>query len=105
MHAHGAGFLHHAHFKKKWCKRVYLAILDCGLLNALVAWNESTKEYSPSRKHLKGHDLCTHIAQSMCGCIDTRNMDKDKKPEAIATEHKAMPCFIQDVTHKPIHNK
>jgi hypothetical protein len=35
--AHFGGFSSKAHFKK-WYKKQFLAILDCMLLNGLVAW-------------------------------------------------------------------
>ena len=38
--AHFGGFANRAHFKK-WYVKVYLAILDCSLLNAYSAWNIS----------------------------------------------------------------
>ena len=39
MRLHGGGFLAQGHFKK-WYKRIYLAILDTMMLNALFACND-----------------------------------------------------------------
>lgn len=43
MRMHGGGFSNKAHFKK-WYKKVYLAILDCMLVNSWIAWNLSVDE-------------------------------------------------------------
>jgi Transposase IS4 len=43
MRMHGGGFSNKAHFKK-WYKKVYLAVLDCMMLNAFIAWNASVTE-------------------------------------------------------------
>ena len=48
--AHFGGFANRAHFKK-WYVKVYLAILDCALLNAYSAWNLSCRTV-PGRKKL-----------------------------------------------------
>ena len=38
IRVHGGGFSNKAHFKK-WYKKSYLAILDCMMMNAYIAWN------------------------------------------------------------------
>jgi hypothetical protein len=43
MRMHGGGFSNKVHFKK-WYKKVYLAVLDCMMLNSLIAWNMSVSE-------------------------------------------------------------
>ena len=45
MRAHNGGFSDHVHFKK-WHEKVHLATLDCGLLNARIAWNMSADNRS-----------------------------------------------------------
>ena len=42
MRLHGGGFARKAHFKK-WYKKSFFAVLDCMLLNGLIAWNHATE--------------------------------------------------------------
>ena len=53
--SHFGGFANRAHFQK-WYKKVYLAILDCCVLNAHAAWNMSCIEVF-GRKELKRHQF------------------------------------------------
>lgn len=84
MRAHGAGFSNRVHFKK-WYKRVYLAILDCGLLNSLIAWNLPSEERSLNRKPMARHEFYSYVAQKMCTYADPNTevaVDKVEKPKA-----------------------
>lgn len=77
MRLHGGGFSIKVHFKK-WYKRVYLANLDCGLLNTLVAWNLSTEDRSMrSRKPLRRHELYAYIAQCLCNYEDPKRLEEE----------------------------
>jgi len=38
MRLHGGGFVRKAHHKK-WHKKSFFVVLDCMLLNSLIAWN------------------------------------------------------------------
>lgn len=81
MRTHGAGFSNKVHFKK-WYKRVYLAILDCGLLNTLVAWNLSAEDHTlRSRKTLRRHELYAYIAQSLCDYVDPKKAEEEAEAE------------------------
>ena len=63
--SHFGGFANRSHFHK-WYKKVYLAILDCAILNAHAAWNMSCAEME-GRNSLKRHEFIWSI------CIDLLN--------------------------------
>ena len=65
MRMHQAGFCNEAHFKK-WYKRIFLGVLDCGLLNGLIAWNLSCKTRSLKRNPLKRYQFHSYVAQALC---------------------------------------
>ena len=67
---HGGGFSNKAHFKK-WYKKTYLAMLDCMLMNATLAWNMAVKEDSGKFK-LARHEFMHVIAQRMMEYKDER---------------------------------
>jgi Transposase IS4 len=69
MRSHGGGFSRKAHFKK-WYKKVYLAILDCMLANALVVWNDSASDVSLNRPTMKRHEFYQYCAQRMMSYPD-----------------------------------
>jgi hypothetical protein len=67
MRVQGGGFASKAHFKK-WYKKQLLAILDCMLLNGLVAWNLACNERgarSSIKISLKRYQFMQSVAQSM----------------------------------------
>jgi Transposase IS4 len=66
MRVQGGGFASKAHFKK-WYKKQFLAILDCMLLNSLVAWNLACEERSRlnDKMQLKRFQFMSSVAQSM----------------------------------------
>ena len=64
MRMHGGGFARKAHFKK-WYKKAFFAVMDCMLLNSLIAWNLSCDECRSNRRHLKRHEFYTWVAESM----------------------------------------
>lgn len=76
MRGHMAGFSNKVHFKK-WYKRVYLAILDCGLLNAFVAWNMSAEDRATGRNVLSRHAFYHYVAKEMCHYIDPTTEEKE----------------------------
>ena len=97
MRCHGAGFSRRVHFKK-WYKKVYLAILDCGLLNAYIAWNLSTEERSIRRAKLERHVFYAYIAQRMQEYVDPH------QPAAAVPTSKvkrALPSQCGHVPQKP----
>jgi hypothetical protein len=53
---HLGGFARKAHFKK-WYKKSFFAILDCMLLNALVAWNLSANILHLQRSKLERYEF------------------------------------------------
>jgi Transposase IS4 len=65
MRVQGGGFALKAHFQK-WYKKQFFGILDCMLLNSLVAWNLAASERSNKTKiPLKRHEFMTSVAQTM----------------------------------------
>ena len=70
--SHFGGFANRAHFHK-WYKKVYLAILDCAILNAHAAWNMSCTEME-GRKSLKRHEFIWSICVELLNYKDTRNI-------------------------------
>ena len=69
MRLHGGGFSAQGHFKK-WYKRVYLAILDTMMLNALFAWNASVTTEN-ERRQLDRHEFLAYIAETMMNYKDS----------------------------------
>lgn len=82
MRGHMAGFSNKVHFKK-WYKRVYLAILDCGLLNSFVAWNMSAEDRSNARFSLTRHAFYHYVAHKMCNYIDPVLLAEEESATAI----------------------
>ncbi|CAB9519499.1 unknown protein [Seminavis robusta] len=70
MRGHEGGFSQKAHFKK-WYKKSYLAIVDCWLLNSLIAWNLSCGDAALHRRRLKRQQFYQYIAQSLLNFKDT----------------------------------
>ena len=97
MRVHGGGFSDHVHFKKRY-KKVYLATLDCGLLNARIAWNMSADNRSFQRRKLERCEFYTYVAQLMCNFQDDDAAD-DAKPTAIDVTAE------EQRSHVPIHDK
>lgn len=66
MRSHGGGFAARGHFKK-WYKRVYLAIMDCGLLNSYLAWNLAAKDPQTRRRfrRFERHVFFSCVAEEM----------------------------------------
>jgi Transposase IS4 len=72
MRVHGGGFAAKAHYKK-WYKKQFLAIIDCMLLNAFVAWNMAAggrQRVTASKYPLKRHHFLMSVSQSMLDCKD-----------------------------------
>jgi hypothetical protein len=84
MRDHGAGFSNHVHFKK-WYKRVFLAILDCGLLNAYNAWNAAASSSRLGRRKLQRHEFYAIIAQSLLDFVDPNEEDNGGATKAAPT--------------------
>ena len=85
MRAHGGGFSRKAHFQK-WYKRVYLSILDCMLLNALVVWNESALDNSLHRSMLKRFEFYEYCAQRM---LNYKDKESPIAPERLVTRYQS----------------
>ncbi|CAB9525639.1 unknown protein [Seminavis robusta] len=65
IRAHFGGFSTKSHFKK-WYKKIFLALLDCMLLNGLVAWNLSAEEDKfKIRTKLIRHEFMMIVAESL----------------------------------------
>ena len=77
IRVHGGGFSNKAHFKK-WYKKTYLAILDCMLMNAYIAWNLAAKE-DKGKKPLSRHKFMNIVANQFMKYID------DNEPEDTGT--------------------
>jgi len=93
MRAHGGGFSRKAHFKK-WYKKVFLAILDCMLLNALVVWNESALDPRHNRPSLKRHELYTYCAEAMITYKDV------SKKQATPKHKRSAGASMAHTTHQ-----
>jgi hypothetical protein len=64
MRLHMGGFARKAHFKK-WYKKSFFAILDCMLLNALIAWNLSAEDERLDRNVFERHEFYAWIADDL----------------------------------------
>ena len=66
MRIQGGSFGTKGHFKK-WYEKIYLAVVDCMLLNSYIAWNLSCHEQTVRgrRKRLSRHGFYTIIAQCL----------------------------------------
>jgi hypothetical protein len=72
IRGHFGGFSAKSHFKK-WYKGGYMGVLDCGLLNAFIAWNLSAEKRSLKRNRLSRHHFFQYVAQSLCSYTDNVN--------------------------------
>ena len=63
IRVHGGGFSNKAHFKK-WYKKTYLAILDCMMMNAYIAWNMAAKEDN-NKVSLRRHEFMSVLAAQL----------------------------------------
>lgn len=99
MRMHGGGFSNKAHFKK-WYKKVYLAILDCMLLNSWIAWNMSVDE-SPrtGRRKLKRHEFFQYVSQSLLDYREPTLAYGNLSPEQVR-QYQAYQ-YIGDEVHIP----
>lgn len=99
MRMHGGGFSNKAHFKK-WYKKVYLAVLDCMMLNSLIAWNMSVSELRRSgRRTLKRHEFFQYIAQSLLDYQEPSDRETTPSPEQVRKNQAHL--FIGDSVHIP----
>jgi hypothetical protein len=95
IRGHWGGFSTKVHFKK-WYKCVWLGILDCGLLNALIAWNLSAEKRYLKRNRLSRHHFHSYIAQSMCAYINNINpTEKDAEYGARPTTTFVETTFVE----------
>jgi len=94
---HGGGFARKAHFKK-WYKKAFLAIIDCMLLNSLIAWNLGCEEYRSNRRPLKRHEFYTWVAEAMMTYRDPSIIVRSPEQMRAAT---AGLCTGVDI-HRPI---
>lgn len=77
MRVHGGGFSNKAHFQK-WYKKQFLAVLDCMLQNALIAWNLSAKQRrTQQRVTLTRHEFLMYVADSMCEYSEAKMASMD----------------------------
>jgi hypothetical protein len=102
MRMHGGGFSNHNHFKK-WYKKVYLAVLDCMLINSFLAWNKSI-EHNPTRCRLTRHDFMTYIAERMLHYRESNMMQVDMGTSLSTTPPRNRPVH-RDEMHLPISSK
>lgn len=103
MRMHGGGFSNKVHFKK-WYKKVYLAVFDCMMLNAYIAWNMSVSVMKRrGRRELKRHDFFQYIFEHMLSYRSPNTIDATQSPEQVrkSTGH----LFIGDRVHLPKKSK
>jgi Transposase IS4 len=102
MRAAGGGFAAKAHYKK-WYKRAYFAILDMMTLNALIAWNLSTKTTSrrSTRVPLRRHEFLWYIAQCMLDYKDENVSAVEDVSTSVTTKDTTLPTSLSD-GHTPI---
>ena len=96
IRAHGGGFSNKSHFKK-WYKKTYLAILDCMMMNALIAWNMAATGNS-NKTPLVRHQFMTYIAEEFMDYVDD-NVAGNPRADGYAQggeswrkDHKMIPC-------------
>lgn len=99
----GAGFSNHVHFKK-WYKGVFLGIVDCGLLNAYIAWNASAASSRLGRIRLQRHEFYSLVAQGLLDYVDPNEPDDEKRQATTPPEIPKPRNLLQDALseHKPI---
>jgi len=97
MRVHGGGFSQKAHFKK-WYKKVYLAVMDCMLLNSWIAWNLSTERLARSgRRKLKQCEFFNYIAETFL------NYSKpEEHHQLVQSTAKAVTTIIEGIPHIPM---
>jgi len=81
---HGGGFARKAHFQK-WHKRAFFAIVDCMLLNSLIAWNMSAGIGRTHKQRLKRHQYLMYIAQRLLDFPDDEREAEIGEEMSIAT--------------------
>jgi hypothetical protein len=88
----GGGFSNKAHFKK-WYKKTYLAILDCMMMNSLIAWNMAAARQGTTKEKLLRHQFMSFVAeefmdyedQTLLG--DSPRMSPRRRKETCITDH------------------
>jgi len=100
MRMHGGGFARKAHFKK-WYKKAFFAIVDCMLLNSLIAWNISCSEHRSNRRPLKRHEFYTWVAECMMTYKDPSILPRS--PEQVRDASAGL-CTGREV-HRPVQAK
>ena len=79
---HGGGFARKAHYKK-WYKKAFFAVLDCMLLNSLVAWNLAVeREPGLYRQKFNRHDFYAWIAETFMTYSDPNAKSPEQVLEA-----------------------
>ena len=95
--SHFGGFANRSHFHK-WYKKVYLAILDCAILNAHAAWNMSCAEME-GRNSLKRHEFIWSI------CIDLLNYkDMTNVSIEVPVARASLAVQVSLGSHVPVEN-
>jgi len=94
---HGGGFARKAHFKK-WYKKAFFAVLDCMLLNGLIAWNLSCSEHRSNRRPMKRHEFYTWVAECMMNYRDSSLLPRS--PEQVRDASLGL-CIGREV-HRPV---
>jgi hypothetical protein len=94
---HLGGFARKAHFKK-WYKKSFFAVLDCMLLNSLIAWNTSSEDPSLERSHMERYDFYAWIADDLLNYNEPQTkippvIVQPSKPITQATHRK---CVLED---------
>ena len=95
---HGGGFARKAHFKK-WYKKSFMAVLDCMLLNSLIAWNIAASDPDLKRIRMQRYEFYTWIAESLLHYKD-RNVEPPT-PEAVR-DGKAEGILGDSTIHRPV---
>ena len=94
---HFGGFANRSHFHK-WYIKVYMAILDCALLNANNAWNMSC-DLIQGRKHLKRHEFMWSVCQQMLDYVDSNYVSI-----SVPVARHAACAMVADGSHVPQSN-
>ena len=92
--AHFGGFANRAHFKK-WYVKVYLAILDCAVLNAYSAWNMSCEQVS-GRNKLHRHSFMWALSEQLL------NYEDEVVPVQVPVARASVCEMIGSGVHVPI---
>ena len=94
--AHFGGFANGAHFKK-WYVKVYLAILDCAVLNAYSAWNMSCEQVLGRNK--------LHRYQFMWVLSEQRlNYKEEVVPVQVPTASASVYRMVTSGVHVPLQS-